>query len=120
MNYNPQKIKRFLSADQFRLYQLIWNRFVASQMNPALYDQTTVEVSADFYTFRAQGAILKFPGYTIVYTEGKEDKEQNEEMESGKILPDLNEGERLTLLKITPEQKIHATPSQIFRSLTGS
>ncbi len=110
MNYNPQKIKRFLSADQFRLYQLIWNRFVASQMNPALYDQTTVEVSADFYTFRAQGAILKFPGYTIVYTEGKEDKEQNEEMESGKILPDLNEGERLTLLKITPEQKFTQPP----------
>jgi len=110
MNYKPQKVKRFLSADQFRLYQLIWNRFVASQMNPAIYDQTTIHVSADPYLFRTQGAILKFPGYTIVYTEGKEDKDQSDEMESGNILPDVKEGERLSLSKIMSDQKFTQPP----------
>ncbi len=110
LDYPPQKIKRFLSADQFRLYQLIWNRFVASQMNPALYDQTTVEVSAGPYAFRAQGSILKFPGYTIVYTEGREDTEPSSEMEAGKMLPDLQEGEPLSLIMITPEQKFTQPP----------
>jgi len=112
MNYNPQKVKRFLSSDQFRLYQLIWNRFVASQMNPAIYDQTTIHVSVDQYMFRAQGAIMKFPGYTIVYTEGKEDKEQPDEMESGSILPDVKVNELLTLLKIVPDQKFTQPPSR--------
>jgi DNA topoisomerase-1 len=112
MNYKPQKVKSFLSADQFRLYQLIWNRFVASQMNPAIYDQTTIYVSADQYMFRAQGAIMKFPGYTVVYTEGKEDKDQSDEIESGNILPNVAENERLTLLKIIPDQKFTQPPSR--------
>jgi len=112
MNYNPQKVKRFLSSDQFRLYQLIWNRFVASQMNPAIYDQTTIHVSVDQYMFRSQGAIMKFPGYTIVYAEGKEDKEQPDEMESGSILPDVKVNELLTLLKIVPDQKFTQPPSR--------
>ncbi|OPY87771.1 MAG: DNA topoisomerase 1 [Syntrophus sp. PtaU1.Bin208] len=110
MNYRPQNVKKFLTADQFRLYSLIWNRFVASQMNPAIYDQTTIHVSAEPYLFRAQGAILKFAGYTIVYTEGKEDKEQPDEMESGNILPDVQEGELLTLLKVESDQKFTQPP----------
>jgi DNA topoisomerase I len=110
MNYKPQDVKRFLTADQFRLYSLIWNRFVACQMNPAVYDQTTIHVSANSFLFRAQGAILKFPGYTIVYTEGKEDKDSSDEMESGNLLPDVKEGEQLDLLKVLSDQKFTQPP----------
>jgi DNA topoisomerase-1 len=110
LNYKPQDVKKFLTPDQFRLYSLIWNRFVASQMNPALYDQTTIHVSADPYLFRSQGAILKFAGYTIVYTEGKEEKEQPEDAEAEGILPDVKEGEQLTLLKVKSDQKFTQPP----------
>jgi len=74
MHYRPQEIKQYLSADQFKLYQLIWNRFVASQMNPAILDQTTLDISGNNFLFRAQGQIMKFPGFTILYTEGKDEK----------------------------------------------
>ena len=76
MTYKPQDIKQYLSADEFKLYQLIWNRFVASQMNPAILDQTTIDIAGANCIFRAQGQIMKFPGFTIVYTEGKDDKEE--------------------------------------------
>ena len=76
MTYKPQDIKQYLSADQFKLYQLIWNRFVASQMNPAILDQTTIDIAGANCIFRAQGQVMKFPGFTIVYTEGKDDKEE--------------------------------------------
>jgi len=110
LNYRPQDVKKFLTSDQFRLYSLIWNRFVASQMNPALYDQTTIHVSSDPYLFRAQGAILKFAGYTIVYTEGKEEKEQPEDAEAEGVLPDVKEGEQLALLKVKSDQKFTQPP----------
>lgn len=113
LNYRPQDVKKFLTSDQFRLYSLIWNRFVASQMNPALYDQTTIHVSSDPYLFRAQGAILKFAGYTIVYTEGKEEKEEKEQPEDAEaegVLPDVKEGEQLALLKVKSDQKFTQPP----------
>jgi len=109
MAYPPQNIKAFLTPDQFRLYQLIWNRFLACQMNPALLDQTTVDIAAANCTFRAQGSVMKFPGFTTIYTEGKEDN-NGDENGIGKLLPEIKEGEILKLLSLTPEQKFTQPP----------
>ncbi len=107
----PQAIKAFLTPDQFRLYQLIWNRFLACQMNPALLDQTTVDITAAKCLFRAQGSVMKFPGFTTVYTEGKEEKEDNgDENGFGKLLPAVHEGEILKLVELQPEQKFTQPP----------
>jgi len=105
---SPKEIKEFLSPDQFKLYQLIWNRFVASQMNPALLDQTTVDIDAANCLFRAQGAIMKFPGFTMLYTEGKDDN--GEDKEFGKLLPDVRQGETLKLISLNQEQKFTQPP----------
>jgi len=105
---SPQEIKPFLTPDQFRLYQLIWNRFLASQMNPAVLDQTTVEIAAANCLLRAQGSVMRFPGFTAVYTEGKE--ENGDENGFGKLLPSVREGEVLKLLSLTPEQKFTQPP----------
>ena len=104
----PQAIKPFLTPDQFRLYQLIWNRFLACQMNPAVLDQTTVDIAAANCLFRAQGSVMKFPGFTILYTEGKEDN--GDENGFGKLLPDVRQGETLKLLELKPEQKFTQPP----------
>jgi DNA topoisomerase-1 len=104
MTYKPQDIKQYLSADQFKLYQLIWNRFIASQMNPVILDQTTIDIAGANCIFRAQGQIMKFPGFTIVYTEGKDDKEENGNG-NDKLLPELREQEKLKLLNLNTEQK---------------
>ena len=108
MAYRPQDIKTYLSNDEFRLYQLIWNRFTASQMNPAVLDQTTIDTEAGKYLFRAQGSVMKFPGYTIVYTEGKENGEGDDEF--SKTLPDVSVGETLNLISLKPEQKFTQPP----------
>ena len=109
MLYPPNEIKKFATNDQFRLYQLIWNRFVASQMNPAVYDQTTIDIAAANCTFRAQGSVLKYPGFTILYTEGKDDNgEENGEM--GKTLPLVAKGEKLALESLTALQKFTEPP----------
>ena len=108
MAHPPQAIKQFLSPDQFRLYQLIWNRFLASQMNPALLDQTIVDIAAANCLFRAQGVVMRFPGFTVLYTEGKEDN--GEENGLGKLLPEGREGEVLKLISLTPEQKFTQPP----------
>jgi DNA topoisomerase I len=104
----PQAIKQYLAPDQFRLYQLIWNRFLACQMNPALLDQTTVDIAAANCLFRAQGSVMKFAGFTVVYTEGKEDN--GDENGFGKLLPAVREGEVLKLVSLTPEQKFTQPP----------
>lgn len=110
--YKPADIKKYLSSDQFWLYQLIWNRFVASQMNPAVYDQTTIDIGAGKCTFRTQGSIMKFPGFTVLYTEDRDDKTEENGNGNGfdKALPDLKEGETLTVISITPEQKFTEPP----------
>jgi DNA topoisomerase-1 len=108
MDYKPKDIKQYLSADEFKLYQLIWNRFVASQMNPAILDQTTIDIAGANCIFRAQGQVMKFPGFTIVYTEGKDDKE--EENGEEKLLPEVTEKEKLKLLNLNTEQKFTQPP----------
>ena len=108
MAYKPQAIKEYLSSDQFKLYQLIWNRFTASQMNPAIFDQTTIDIAGANCLFRAQGQVLKFPGFTIVYTEGKDEKE--EENGQDKLLPEVKEKEKLKLINLNTEQKFTQPP----------
>ena len=108
MEWTPDRVRPFLEPDMARLYELIWNRFVACQMKPAVYDQTTVEISAGRATFRAAGSILKFAGYLAVYgmaptTDEESDREKNGAEESkadeGNVqLPELAEGDRLKLV----------------------
>jgi len=106
--YKPLEIKESLSPDQFKLYSLIWNRFIASQMNPAVFDQTTIDIAGANCIFRAQGSILKFPGFTIVYTEGKDEKEEGNGLE--KLLPDVREKEKVKLTSLNTEQKFTQPP----------
>ena len=109
MVYHPNDIKKFATPDQFRLYQLIWNRFVASQMNPAIYDQTTIDITAANCLLRAQGAVLKEPGFTILYMEGKDDNsEENGEAEG--TLPIVTVGEKLSLDSLKTDQKFTEPP----------
>jgi DNA topoisomerase-1 len=99
----PDSIASFLTEDQLQLYKLIWNRFIASQMNPAIYDQTTVDINAGAGVFRATGSIIKFPGFGIVYREGKEEEEEKDS-EEDKKLPELLVGEDLRVLELDGKQ----------------
>jgi DNA topoisomerase-1 len=108
MQYEPERVKSFLTKDQLALYDLIWNRFVACQMNPAVYDQTIVDIEAGKYTLRATGSVLLFPGFMALYIEAAEENGNGEEKE-GK-LPELTEGEILKLLELTPEQHFTQPP----------
>jgi DNA topoisomerase-1 len=103
----PAEVKKFLTPDQFKLYDLIWKRTVACQMAEALLDQTSVDISARTgYTFRAAGTVVRFPGFMKLYTEGRDD--ENEEKEG--VLPPLEEGELLALRKLIPEQHFTQPP----------
>jgi len=103
----PDSLKGFLPQDHWKLYKLIWDRFMASQMEPALYDVTTVDIQAGEYLFRATGRVLRFPGYTILYTEGKDEKGEEEEPVS---LPPLKEKTTLELTKLEPKQHFTQPP----------
>jgi DNA topoisomerase I len=110
----PEDVRPFLKEDQFKLYQLIWQRFVASQMLPAIFDQTSIDVSAGDYTFRATGSVQKFDGYLRVYqlpvaNADREDDEKDDEGE-GKALPRVTEGQTLRLDQIRPEQHFTEPP----------
>jgi DNA topoisomerase-1 len=109
LEYPPDRIKKFLQADEFKLYSLIWNRFVASQMAPAVYDQTTIDVvaGAGEYTLRATGSILKFKGYLATYMEGKDEVEETDE---GRSLPPVSEGEPVSLRQLVPAQHFTQPP----------
>jgi DNA topoisomerase-1 len=109
MNFHPNNIKKFATPDQFRLYQLIWNRFVASQMNPAIYDMTTIDIAAANCIFRVQGSVLKYPGFTVLYTEGKDDAPE-EGSEIGNTLPLVEKGEKLSLESLNAQQKFTEPP----------
>lgn len=103
----PAELKKYLSSDQFKLYDLIWKRTVACQMAEALLDQTSVDIGAGTgYRFRAAGTVIRFPGFMKLYIEGVDD--QAEEKEG--TLPPLTEGELLKLLKLLPEQHFTQPP----------
>jgi len=103
----PESIKQFLSADQFKLYDLIWKRTVACQMAEALLDQTSVDISTGIgYRFRATGTVIRFPGFMKLYIEGKDDDTNEKEG----LLPPLTEGEKLQLRRLLPEQHFTQPP----------
>ena len=102
----PEQVKKDLTGDQYRLYWLIWNRFVACQMSNAVYDAVSVEIQADVHTFRASSSSLKFSGYTAVYEEGKDEEKEEKE---GK-LPPLTEGQGLKSLDFQPGQHFTQPP----------
>jgi DNA topoisomerase-1 len=101
----PADLKARLSSDQYRLYKLIWDRFVASQMQAAVFDTVRVDIKAKNYVFRATGSRVKFPGFTILYQEGTDNAEEDEP-----ILPGLSEGERLLLVRLEDKQHFTEPP----------
>jgi DNA topoisomerase-1 len=107
IDYTPDELKRFLSKDQFRLYQLIWNRFLASQMAEAVFQVTTAEISAEKYLFRATSSELLFDGFLKIY---QDIKEENGEEEEEFKLPSLREKDFLHLLKLIPQQHFTKPP----------
>ena len=105
---DPEQIKNDLTKDQYRLYKLIWGRFVACQMANAVYDAIAIEAGCLNYIFRANHQSLKFAGFTAVYEEGKDEEQE----ESFSPLPDLNESEPLTLSKTKQEQHFTQPPAR--------
>ena len=104
----PENVRKSLTQEQYRLYKLIWSRFLACQMASAVYDSVNIEVISAGYTFRASRSEVKFPGFLAVYEEGKDE-------EGGEIqtrLPNLQEGEPLTLGETKPEQKFTQPPTR--------
>ena len=137
MEYDPEKVRPFLTSEQYSIYRLIWNRFVASQMPPATFDETTVDITAGDYLFRVKGSVPKFPGWQAVYgqaletatesaaasgamgpheakeptgDEGPRIKETDDEDSPSGVLPPLAEGDRLELKALRPEQKFTQPP----------
>ena len=109
----PESMEKYLGADEMKVYKLIWQRFVASQMNPAVFDQTSVDIDARYenttYKFRVTGSVLKFDGFLKVYEESKEAKDEEDEALKHK-LPVLEEGQKLTLRDVKPEQHFTEPP----------
>ncbi len=134
LSRTPEKLAGILKRDELRLYTLIWNRFVASQMSPAVFDQTTVDIAAGPYTFRATGSVVKFPGFTKLYEEGRDDASAATAGDSGlsaaavtlsrdpvtlslskgedkkPLLPKLRQNERLDLHALDPKQHFTEPP----------
>ncbi len=113
----PEEVRQYLGKDEYRLYELIWKRFVSSQMNPAIYDQTSVDIKVGEANFRATGSIIKFDGFTRLYTEGKEEEDKDQDKkDENKILPVLEEGEILNLLNFDPKQHFTQPPPRFTES----
>jgi DNA topoisomerase-1 len=111
---HPDLVKQYLKEDEFKVYKLIWQRFVASQIMPAVFDQTTVDIDAkskngDAYWFRVTGSVMKFDGFLRVYEESKEGKDEEDEELKHK-LPALEAGQKLTLKELKPEQHFTEPP----------
>jgi DNA topoisomerase-1 len=121
---DPDSVKRYLGKDELALYRLIWNRFVASQMKPAVYDETIVDISAGAYLLRAKGSTLKFKGFLAVYEETPDEArlgkptlepanaqaDDSAPEEAGSQLPPLAEGDVLTLTKLDTDQHFTQPP----------
>ncbi len=102
----PEKIRAYLSREQFLLYELIWKRTVACQMNPAIYDTVSVDIETDVgVLLRASGSVMKFNGFLVLYEEKKDEEEEQEG-----ILPPLEEGQKLTLISVSGEQAFTKPP----------
>lgn len=103
---DPKTVKSFLSRDQFRLYKLIWERMVASEMAPAIMDTMTVDIEQNNVLFRANGSKVKFAGFMKVYIEGNDDGKKEED----RLLPNLNEGQKVKKIEIEPNQHFTQPP----------
>lgn len=103
----PERVKSSLSSDQFKLYKLVWERFIASQMSNALLDTVSVDISAEDCIFRASGYSVKFDGFTVLYTESSDNAEENK-----KVLPPLNENDKLNLKSIDGNQHFTQPPAR--------
>lgn len=130
MKYSPEAVRAHLTPDQYYLYRLIWNRFVASQMTPATFDDTTVDINAKDYLFRAKGSVPKFAGWLAVYDNTTTEAEESERTEkptvnqsvapsadadddaASGVLPVLSEGQKLAVREIKPEQKFTQPPAR--------
>ena len=108
VDLTPEDVKKDLTAEQYKLYKLIWSRFLACQMSAAVYDSVSIDAQSAGYTFRATHSALKFSGYTAVYVEGKDEEEEI----SQSPLPDLKEGEKLDLKGLKPDQHFTQPPSR--------
>ncbi|HEX6972889.1 MAG TPA: type I DNA topoisomerase [Vicinamibacterales bacterium] len=118
MQYDPESVRAHLTPDQYYLYRLIWNRFVASQMPPATFDDTTVDIKAGAYTFRVKGSVPKFAGWMAVYNQetpetvsgpGPDAASADDDSDAA-MLPAMREGETLALKELKPEQKFTQPP----------
>lgn len=111
LSRTPEQLKAHLDKDELKLYELIWKRTLACQMAPAIFDQVGADIVAKDYTFRATGQTVRFPGFTAVYTEGK-DLGEEDEQDGEKRLPDLKEGEKPKFKKFDPEQHFTKPPAR--------
>jgi len=112
LSLSPEKIKDYLTADQRSLYKLVWDRYLACQMSSAVFDQTSIHINADDYLFVASGSVMKFPGFTAVYEEGKDVQEGEEDG----VLPLLDRGDQLELLSLIPKQHFTQPPPRFTES----
>lgn len=123
LDYTPERVRRYLRRDMFQLYSLIWDRFVASQMVPAVYDQTAFEIPVNEAVFRATGQQIKFDGFMKVYIEGRDERvaqangadnnnneEEDDTQDTDGMLPDLQKGDLLKLLSMEPRQHFTQPP----------
>jgi DNA topoisomerase-1 len=119
MQYHPDVVRPHLTGDQYYLYRLIWNRFVASQMPPATFDETTVDIKAGEYLFRVKGSVPKFAGWLAVYNQEPAAEERTgpgpdaasaDDEDAAGLLPALAKGDELTLRELKPEQKFTQPP----------
>ena len=111
----PEKVAPYLEKSLLNLYTLIWKRFVASQMCPAIYDQTTISIKADKYLLKAQGAILRFKGFMALYVESSDENgdangKTSETDKDGTIIPDVASGDKLKVLAVDPKQNFTQPP----------
>jgi DNA topoisomerase-1 len=104
----PDRVKSSLSTEQYKLYKLIWDRFIASQMANQVLDTVSVDINAGDYGFRASGYSVKFDGFTVLYTEGKDVKDEEE---NNKMLPEINEKDNIKLKEIKGEQHFTQPPA---------
>ena len=104
----PDSVKDELTKDQYKLYKLIYNRFMASQMKPAIYDTMAVTIDANNYTFKANGQNIKFKGFMVLYVEGTDEREEQDEG----MLPELQEKQEVKLIKINPKQSFTEPPAR--------
>ena len=108
VNLVPDEIKESLTKDQYKLYKLIYNRFIASQMSAAIYDTVSADIVANEYTFKANGQNLKFKGFMTLYVEGTDSKEKEQEG----MIPELTEKEEVKEKKINPKQSFTEPPAR--------